>query len=165
MTDLEKDREDRSKRIMDRRVLQVTTLQELGLLEAAGKESRWRSESDLGGGGGSPLAGRHSPGASSSSSHASRKLSPPLLSARLRAGSDPSIARPDPSGRLHPGAEEKPRPGLVAKLSPRLGRRNPLRMLSNAIDFRAKRKQRPKSADFENQEDPSSSSSDTKKIR
>lgn len=30
MTDLEKDREDRSKRIMDRRVLQVTTLQELG---------------------------------------------------------------------------------------------------------------------------------------
>ena len=36
-------------------------------------------------------------------------------------------------------------------------------MLSNAIDFRAKRKQRPKSADFENQEDPqSSSSSDTK---
>ena len=35
-------------------------------------------------------------------------------------------------------------------------------MLSNAIDFRAKRKQRPKSADFENQEDPSSCSSDTK---
>ena len=35
-------------------------------------------------------------------------------------------------------------------------------MLSNAIDFRAKRKQRPKSADFENQEDPQSSSSDTK---
>lgn len=30
MSDLEKDREDRSKRIMDRRVLQVTTLQELG---------------------------------------------------------------------------------------------------------------------------------------
>ena len=39
------------------------------------------------------------------------------------------------------------------------GRRNPLRMLSNAIDFRAKRKQRPKSADFENQEDPSSGDS------
>ena len=33
MTDLEKDREDRSKRIMDRRVLQVTTLQELGKTE------------------------------------------------------------------------------------------------------------------------------------
>ena len=32
-------------------------------------------------------------------------------------------------------------------------------MLSNAIDFRAKRKQRPKSADFENQEDPSSGDS------
>ena len=30
MSDLDKDREDRSKRIMDRRVLQVTTLQELG---------------------------------------------------------------------------------------------------------------------------------------
>ena len=30
MSDLERDREDRSKRIMDRRVLQVTTLQELG---------------------------------------------------------------------------------------------------------------------------------------
>ena len=29
------------------------------------------------------------------------------------------------------------------------GRRNPLRMLSNAIDFRSRRKQRPKSADFE----------------
>ena len=94
-----------------------------GLLEAAGKESRWRSESDLGGSPGpSPgLPPRSSPGASSSSSHASRKLSPPLLDARLRAGSDPSIARPDPSGRLHPGTEEKPRAGLVAKLSPRLG--------------------------------------------
>ena len=34
MSDLVKDREDRSKRIMDRRVLQVTTLQELGKLEA-----------------------------------------------------------------------------------------------------------------------------------
>ena len=33
------------------------------------------------------------------------------------------------------------------------GRRNPLRMLSNAIDFRARRKQRPKSADFENPDD------------
>ena len=30
------------------------------------------------------------------------------------------------------------------------GRRNPLRMLSNAIDFRTRRKHRPKSADFEN---------------
>lgn len=34
MSDLVKDREDISKRIMDRRVLQVTTLQELGKLEA-----------------------------------------------------------------------------------------------------------------------------------
>lgn len=34
-----------------------------------------------------------------------------------------------------------------------LGRRNPLRMLSNAIDFRTRRKQRPKSADFEIVED------------
>ena len=34
------------------------------------------------------------------------------------------------------------------------GRRNPLRMLSNAIDFRTRRKQRPKSADFENTEEP-----------
>jgi hypothetical protein len=33
------------------------------------------------------------------------------------------------------------------------GRRNPLRMLSNAIDFRARRKQRPKSADFESVEE------------
>ena len=33
------------------------------------------------------------------------------------------------------------------------GRRNPLRMLSNAIDFRTRRKHRPKSADFENPED------------
>lgn len=32
------------------------------------------------------------------------------------------------------------------------GRRNPLRMLSNAIDFRTRRKHRPKSADFENNE-------------
>merc|ERR1719232_981644 len=47
MSELEKERQDRSKRIMDRRVLQVTTLQELGLLEAAGKDSKWRSESDL----------------------------------------------------------------------------------------------------------------------
>ena len=35
------------------------------------------------------------------------------------------------------------------------GRRNPLRMLSNAIDFRARRKHRPKSADIENNEDSS----------
>ena len=33
------------------------------------------------------------------------------------------------------------------------GRRNPLRMLSNAIDFRTRRKQRPKSADFESVEE------------
>ena len=33
------------------------------------------------------------------------------------------------------------------------GRRNPLRMLSNAIDFRTRRKHRPKSADFENPDD------------
>merc|ERR1719410_81750 len=117
MSELEKEREDRSKRIMDRRVLQVTTLQELGLLEAAGKDSKWRSESDLkdrdGATGGhqshdspSPsLIARYSPGAaSSSSSHASRKCTPPpgLLEARLRAGSDPSLGRPDPSGRLQP---------------------------------------------------------------
>ena len=38
------------------------------------------------------------------------------------------------------------------------GRRNPLRMLSNAIDFRTRRKQRPKSADFENPEDTQSDS-------
>jgi len=164
MSDLERDREERCRRIMDRRVQQVTTLQELGLLEAAGKDARWRSESDLKEGDGqrsspalsgySPsMMARYSPGASSSSSHASRKLTPPLLGARLRAGSDPSIARPDPSGRLEPGVEEKPSKGLAAKLSPRLGRRNPLRMLSNAIDFRSRRKQRPKSADFETVDD------------
>ena len=38
------------------------------------------------------------------------------------------------------------------------GRRNPLRMLSNAIDFRTRRKHRPKSADFENPEDGQSQS-------
>merc|ERR1719270_1812323 len=167
MSELEKEREDRSKRIMDRRVLQVTTLQELGLLEAAGKDSKWRSESDLKDRDQSQespspsLIARYSPGAaSSSSSHASRKCTPPpgLLEARLRAGSDPSIGRPDPSGRLQPDSERNHSgshsKGLVAKLSPRLGRRNPLRMLSNAIDFRTRRKQRPKSADFENSEEP-----------
>merc|ERR1719336_1073030 len=169
MSELEKEREDRSKRIMDRRVLQVTTLQELGLLEAAGKDSKWRSESDLKDRDQSQespspsLIARYSPGAaSSSSSHASRKCTPPpgLLEARLRAGSDPSIGRPDPSGRLQPDSERNHSgshsKGLVAKLSPRLGRRNPLRMLSNAIDFRTRRKQRPKSADFENTEDTNS---------
>merc|ERR1719282_43956 len=168
MSELEKEREDRSKRIMDRRVLQVTTLQELGLLEAAGKDSKWRSESDLKDRDQSQespspsLIARYSPGAaSSSSSHASRKCTPPpgLLEARLRAGSDPSIGRPDPSGRLQPDSERNHSgshsKGLVAKLSPRLGRRNPLRMLSNAIDFRARRKHRPKSADIENNEDSS----------
>ena len=38
------------------------------------------------------------------------------------------------------------------------GRRNPLRMLSNAIDFRTKRKTRPKSADFESPEEQSGDS-------
>ena len=105
-------------------------------MEAAGKDSRWRSESDLkerdqatesspG-----PLS-RYSPGAaSSSSSHASRRHSPPppaagqlmMMETRLRMGSDPSIARPDPSGRLQPGPDtDKHGKGLVAKLSPRLG--------------------------------------------
>jgi len=178
MSDLERDREERCRKIMDRRVQQVTTLQELGLLEAAGKDARWRSESDLKEGDGqcqrsspalsgySPgLMARYSPGASSSSSHASRKLTPPLLGARLRAGSDPSIARPDPSGRLEPGLEEKPSKGLAAKLSPRLGRRNPLRMLSNAIDFRSRRKQRPKSADFESVDDTEAASSNQSSTR
>jgi len=178
MSDLEKDREERCRKIMDRRVQQVTTLQELGLLEAAGKDARWRSESDLKEGDGqcqrsspalsgySPsLMARYSPGASSSSSHASRKLTPPLLGARLRAGSDPSIARPDPSGRLEPGVEEKPSKGFAAKLSPRLGRRNPLRMLSNAIDFRSRRKQRPKSADFETVDDTDSGPSNQSSTR
>lgn len=178
MSDLERDREERCRKIMDRRVQQVTTLQELGLLEAAGKDARWRSESDLKEGDGqcqrsspalsgySPsLMARYSPGASSSSSHASRKLTPPLLGARFRAGSDPSIARPDPSGRLEPGLEEKPSKGLAAKLSPRLGRRNPLRMLSNAIDFRSRRKQRPKSADFETVDDTDAGSSNQSSTR
>lgn len=178
MSDLERDREERCRKIMDRRVQQVTTLQELGLLEAAGKDARWRSESDLKEGDGqcqrsspalsgySPsLMARYSPGASSSSSHASRKLTPPLLGARLRAGSDPSIARPDPSGRLEPGLEEKPGKGLAAKLSPRLGRRNPLRMLSNAIDFRSRRKQRPKSADFESVDDTDAGTSNQSSTR
>merc|ERR1719270_245396 len=73
MSELEKEREDRSRRIMDRRVLQVTTLQELGLLEAAGKEARWRSESDLKEAPGDGERGPPSPAASSSSSHASRR--------------------------------------------------------------------------------------------
>ena len=107
-------------------------------MEAAGKDSKWRSESDLKDRDGagqqshespSPsLIARYSPGAaSSSSSHASRKCTPPpgLLEARLRAGSDPSIGRPDPSGRLQPDAEKyhsgSHSKGLVAKLSPRLG--------------------------------------------
>merc|ERR1719422_2896031 len=166
MAELEKDREDRSRRIMDRRVLQVTTLQELGLLEAAGKEARWRSESDLKEAPGDGERGPPSPAASSSSSHASRRPTPPPLAgpgpgAGLRAGSDPSLALPDPSGRLQPAPAPPPGQGhhgrgLAAKLSPRLGRRNPLRMLSNAIDFRTRRKQRPKSADFENTEDTNS---------
>ena len=37
MTDLEKDRDENQKRIMDRRVLQVTTLQELGKIHTSGK--------------------------------------------------------------------------------------------------------------------------------
>lgn len=147
MTDLEKDREDRSKRIMDRRVLQVTTLQELGLLE---KESKWRSESDLKPESPHLATARSSPGAASSgSSHCDLGLMEAALS---QAGSEPSLGqRPDPSGRLGPAAGQAR--GLAAKLSPRLGRRNPLRMLSNAIDFRTRRKHRPKSADFENPED------------
>jgi len=176
MSDLERDREERCRKIMDRRVQQVTTLQELGLLEAAGKDARWRSESDLKEGDGqrgspalsgySPsLLARYSPGASSSSSHASRKLTPPLLGARLRAGSDPSIARPDPTTRLEPGIEDNKGKGLAAKLSPRLGRRNPLRMLSNAIDFRSRRKQRPKSADFESVDDTDGGTADQSSTR
>ena len=100
-----------------------------GLLEAAGKEARWRSESDLKEAPGDGERGPPSPAASSSSSHASRRPTPPPLAgpgAGLRAGSDPSLARPDPSGRLQPA----PAPptgqghhgrGLAAKLSPRLG--------------------------------------------
>ena len=111
-------------------------------MEAAGKDSRWRSESDLkerdqsdqatehAQSSPGPLS-RYSPGAaSSSSSHASRRHSPPppaagqlmMMETRLRMGSDPSIARPDPSGRLQPGPDtDKHGKGLVAKLSPRLG--------------------------------------------
>jgi len=93
------------------------------------------------------------------SSPSSRKLTPPLPPGlRLRTGSDPSIgrpdlvarpgARPDPASRLEPGEDRGVGGrGLAARLSPRLGRRNPLRMLSNAMDFRTRRKSRPKSAD------------------
>lgn len=96
----------------------------LGLLEAVGKESiRIRNDSDMKE---NELArcspalstSKYSP-ASSSSSHASRRLTPPLLGSRYRAGSDPSISRPDPSSRLDPGGEE--RAGKSLKLSPRLG--------------------------------------------
>ena len=41
------------------------------------------------------------------------------------------------------------------------GRRNPLRMLSNAIDFRTRRKQRPKSADFESVDEIDGPAADT----
>ena len=68
---------------------------------------------------GSPAlsSSKYSP-ASSSSSHASRRPSPPMLGSRYRAGSDPSISRPDPASRLHPTAGEYPRSN---KLSPRIG--------------------------------------------
>jgi len=162
MVELEKEREDRFRKIMDRRVQQVTTLQELGLLEAVGKEtSKWHSESDLKDGldlidsslNPSPLLGYCST-TSICNSSISSKHSPRPLGARLRSGSDPSIARLDPS-TLPDKKQSKDRhksqnKGLTYKLSPRLGRRNPLRMLSNAIDFRSRQKQRPKSADFEN---------------
>merc|ERR1719477_175043 len=114
-------------------------------------DARWRSESDLKEGDGqrsspalsgySPsLLARYSPGASSSSSHASRKHTPPLLGARLRAGSDPSIARPDPTTRLEPGIEDKTGRGLAAKLSPRLGSYYQLnKQLTHRVTFRKKK--------------------------
>jgi len=146
--ELEGEREARAQQISERRAEQVSTLQELGLLEAAGTPGgMWRELGDL---------DQEHPKLSS----ASRKLTPPLpLGARLRTGSDPSIVRPDPSSRLDrldplPARLElsiedhSPHSrGLAARLSPRLGRRNPLRMLSNAMDFRTRRKTRPKSAD------------------
>jgi len=146
--ELEGEREARAQRITERRAEQVSTLQELGLLEAAGSQGgMWRDLGDL---------DQEHP----KLSPASRKLTPPLpLGARLRTGSDPSIGRPDPSSRLdrldplparlEPGAEDRSlhSRGLASRLSPRLGRRNPLRMLSNAMDFRTRRKTRPKSAD------------------
>jgi len=146
--ELEGEREARAQRISERRAEQVSTLQELGLLEAAGSQGgMWRELTDL---------DQDHP----KLSPASRKLTPPLpLGARLRTGSDPSICRPDPSSRLdrldplparlEPSAEDRSlhSRGLASRLSPRLGRRNPLRMLSNAMDFRTRRKTRPKSAD------------------
>ena len=64
---------------------------------------------------------KYSP-ASSSSSHASRRTTPPRLLTRYKAGSDPSISRPDPSSRLDPGGgEERAGKSLGSKLSPRLG--------------------------------------------
>lgn len=151
---------------MDRRVQQVNTLQELGLLEASGGQGgSWRSDTDQGEEAGT-LTSRSSPSSHllDRSSPSSTKFTPPLpLGARLRTGSDPALLRPDPSPRLEaglaalrlePGEERREGRGLAARLSPRLGRRNPLRMLSNAIDFRARRKTRPKSADCSEERRP-----------
>jgi len=138
--DLEKEREVRARRIMDRRVLQVSTLQELGLLEAAGTQS-CRNEAELKDGEDCLTFSQYSP--------ASRKDSPQvLLGSKLRTGSDPSLVRLDPVSRLDTTEER-----MGGRLSPRLGRRNPLRMLSNAMDFRSRRKTRPKSADCSPVED------------
>ena len=53
----------------------------------------------------------------------------------------------------------------IETISFHLGRRNPLRMLSNAIDFRSRRKQRPKSADFETVDDTDSGPSNQSSTR
>lgn len=142
---LGEEREQNSRRLNSKRVQHVTSLQQLGLLEtlALSEEgSRWRSEADL-------------------KSEGGRKISPPLAillsESRIRSGSDPSIAVSGISSsdkRKSSGG----RSGFTTSLdeSPKTSRRNPLRMLSNAIDFgRKKRAHRPKSADFERvNEDP-----------
>jgi hypothetical protein len=119
-----------------------------GLLEAVGKEATRhpRPESDLkeNEAHGLLLSSSYSP-SSSSSSHASRKATPPLLGYRLRTGSDPVLngslerplsalaaetkSRPDPTSRLEgtrgggtSTEEAKGAPkGLTNKPSPRLG--------------------------------------------
>lgn len=102
-----------------------------------------------------PPLGSYSP-ASSSSSHASRRATPPLLSYRLRTGSDPVLnggserpapaevaaaVRPDPTSRLEgakgsSGTEEGGKvvtKGISSKLSPRLGK---LMIIVNCLFFK-----------------------------
>jgi len=155
---LGEEREEKSRRLNLKRMQHISTLQQLSLLDSLGGsediDAKWTSQST------EELLGVGPP-ETGSSSFETRKLSPPLLavlgdSSRCRSGSDPSISKPGFSNSdktsIGSFADRKARNNSTdtSFSSPKSNRRNPFRMLSNAIDFRNRRKvHRPKSADCE----------------